>query len=45
QNANAKVVNGYPAGVMPQQFIDPVTNQPISDDQIADIIAYIKSLK
>ncbi|MCZ7553171.1 MAG: cytochrome c oxidase subunit II [Anaerolineae bacterium UTCFX2] len=45
QDANAKVVEGYPAGVMPQQFIDPVTGQPISDAQIADIIAYIQSLK
>lgn len=45
QNPNAKVVEGYPPGVMPQQFIDPATSQPISDKQIADIIAYIQSLK
>jgi cytochrome c oxidase subunit 2 len=44
-NPNAKVVEGYPAGVMPQQFIDPVSKQPISDQQIQDIIAYIKTLK
>jgi hypothetical protein len=30
---------------MPKQFIDPVSKQPISDDQIADMIAYIKTLK
>jgi cytochrome c oxidase subunit II len=44
-NPNAKVVQGYPAGVMPQQFIDPVSKQPISDQQIEDIIAFIKTLK
>ena len=40
---NAKVVQGYPAGVMPQQFIDPVSKQPITDQQIADLIAFIQS--
>jgi cytochrome c oxidase subunit 2 len=42
---NAKVVQGFPAGVMPQQFIDPISKLPISDQQIQDIIAFIKSLQ
>jgi cytochrome c oxidase subunit 2 len=40
-----QIVAGFPPGVMPKQFIDPVTKKPISDDQIADLIAYIQSLK
>lgn len=44
-NPNAKIVEGYPAGVMPANFIDPVSKGPISDQQIEDIIAYIQSLK
>ncbi|MFM8322454.1 MAG: cytochrome c oxidase subunit II [Chloroflexota bacterium] len=44
-NPNAKVVNGFPPGVMPAQFIDPVTKRPITDEQIADIIEFIKTLK
>jgi cytochrome c oxidase subunit 2 len=45
RDSNAKIVEGYPAGLMPQQFIDPVTKLPITDNQIEDIIAYIQSLK
>jgi cytochrome c oxidase subunit 2 len=44
-NPNAKVVQGYPAGVMPKQFIDPVTKLPITDQQIQDLIAFIQSSK
>lgn len=44
-NPNAKIVQGYQAGLMPQQFIDPVTRLPITDQQIEDIIAFIQSLK
>jgi cytochrome c oxidase subunit II len=44
-NPNSQIVNGFPSGVMPAQFIDPVTKKPISDQQIADLIAYIQSLK
>ncbi len=44
-NPDAQIVASFPAGVMPKQFIDPVSKQPISDDQIADMIAYIKTLK
>ncbi len=43
-NPNAKIVQGYPAGVMPAQFIDPITKRPISDEQIADLIAYARSI-
>lgn len=42
---NAKIVQGYPAGVMPVIFIDPITKKPLSDQQIEDIIAFIKTLK
>lgn len=41
---NAKIVQGFAAGIMPQQFIDPVTKKPISDQQINDLIAYMNSL-
>ena len=41
---NAKIVQGFPGGLMPAQFIDPVTKKPISDEQIADLIAYAHSL-
>jgi len=44
-NSNAKIVEGFPAGVMPQQFIDPITRLPITDQQINDIIAFIQSLR
>jgi cytochrome c oxidase subunit II len=44
-NPGALVVQGYPAGVMPAQFIDPVSKKPISDAQILDIIEFIKTLK
>ncbi len=37
---NAEIVKGYPANVMPQSYIDK-----FNDDQIASIIAFIKSLK
>jgi cytochrome c oxidase subunit 2 len=43
-NPNAKIVEGFAAGLMPAQFIDPVTKKPISDDQISDIIAYMNSI-
>jgi cytochrome c oxidase subunit II len=43
-NPNAKVVQGFAPGLMPAQFIDPVSKKPISDDQIGDIIAYMNSL-
>jgi cytochrome c oxidase subunit 2 len=43
-NPNAKIVEGFAAGLMPAQFIDPVTKKPISDDQIADIIVYMNSI-
>jgi cytochrome c oxidase subunit 2 len=43
-NPNAKISEGFAAGLMPAQFIDPVTKKPISDDQIADIIAYMGSI-
>jgi len=43
-NPNAKVVEGFASGLMPAQFVDPVTKKPISDDQIADIIAYMTSI-
>ncbi len=41
---NARIVEGFPAGIMPVQFIDPVSKKPISDQQIADIIAYAGSI-
>ena len=41
---NAKVVQGFAPGLMPAQFIDPVTKKPISDEQIADLIAYANSV-
>ncbi len=44
-NPNLKIVEGYPAGLMPQQFIDPVSKLPITDQQIEDIIAFIETLK
>ena len=44
-NPGALVVQGYPAGVMPAQFVDPVTKKPISEEQIKDLIEYIKTLK
>lgn len=37
---NKQVVAGYPPGVMPQSYIDSLTEK-----QISDIIAYIKTLK
>jgi cytochrome c oxidase subunit 2 len=43
-NPNAKIVEGFAAGLMPAQFIDPVSKLPISDDQISDIIAYMNSI-
>ncbi len=43
-NPNAKIVEGFAAGLMPAQFIDPVSKKPISDDQITDIIAYMSSI-
>jgi cytochrome c oxidase subunit 2 len=43
-NPNAKIVEGFATGLMPAQFIDPVTKKPISDDQIADIIVYMNSI-
>jgi cytochrome c oxidase subunit 2 len=41
---NAKIVQGFPAGVMPAQFIDPISKKPISDQQIADLVAYAGSI-
>jgi cytochrome c oxidase subunit 2 len=41
---NAKIVQGFAGGLMPAQFIDPVTKKPISDEQISDLIAYADSL-
>lgn len=43
-NPNAKIVEGFAAGLMPQQFIDPVTKKPITDEQISDLIAYANSI-
>lgn len=43
-NPNSKVVQGYPANVMPAKFIHPLTKQPLTDAQIDAIIAYIISL-
>ena len=43
-NPNAKIVEGFAPGLMPAQFIDPVTKKPISDEQVADLIAYVNSL-
>jgi cytochrome c oxidase subunit 2 len=43
-NPNAKIVQGFAAGIMPQQFIDPVSKKPITDQQISDIIAYMNSI-
>jgi cytochrome c oxidase subunit II len=43
-NPNAKIVEGFAPGLMPAQFIDPVTKKPISDEQINDIIAYMSSI-
>ena len=37
---NAHVVAGYPPGVMPQSYVDS-----LSDTQLSDIIAFIKTLK
>jgi cytochrome c oxidase subunit 2 len=37
---DAQIVAGFPAGVMPKQFIHPATGQPITDAQIEDLIAY-----
>ena len=39
-NPSAKIVEGYPDGVMPQTY-----GSDLSDDQIEDIIAYMCSLK
>jgi cytochrome c oxidase subunit II len=41
---NAKIVQGFAGGLMPAQFVDPVTKKPISDEQITDLIAYADSL-
>jgi hypothetical protein len=41
---NAKIVQGFAAGLMPAQFIDPVSKKPISDEQITDLIAYANSI-
>jgi mono/diheme cytochrome c family protein len=38
-NPNAHVVEGYPAGVMPQNYADSLT-----EDQINDLVAYMLSL-
>ena len=43
-NSNAKIVQGFAPGLMPAQFIDPVTKKPISNEQIADLIAYADSI-
>jgi cytochrome c oxidase subunit 2 len=39
-NTNAKIVKGFAPGLMPQNF-----RERLSDDQINDLLAYIKSLK
>jgi cytochrome c oxidase subunit 2 len=39
-NPDAQIRLGYPAGVMPKQFIHPVSKQPITDQQIEDLIAF-----
>jgi len=44
-NPNLKIVEGFAAGLMPQQLIDPISKKPITDQQIEDIIAFIESLK
>lgn len=43
-NPDAKIVLGFPAGVMPKQFIHPANQRPISEQQIDDLIIYMKSL-
>lgn len=44
-NPDAQIVATFPPGVMPKSFIDPVTKRSITNEQIADIIEYIKALK
>lgn len=44
-NPDAKIATGFPPGVMPKQFIDPVSKKPITDQQITDIIAYMQTLR
>jgi hypothetical protein len=39
-NTNAKIVKGFLPSIMPQNF-----REKLSDDQINDILEYIKSLK
>jgi cytochrome c oxidase subunit 2 len=39
-NPNAKIVEGYPSNIMPNNYAEQ-----LSDDQINDIVAYICSLK
>jgi cytochrome c oxidase subunit II len=43
-NPAAKLVQGFPP-IMPAKFIDPGTGQPISAAQIADMIAFLQTLK
>jgi cytochrome c1 len=39
-NPNSYVIKGFKAGIMPQNY-----GKTLTDQQIQDIIAYIKSLK
>jgi cytochrome c oxidase subunit 2 len=43
-NPDVHVVQGFAPGIMPKQFIDPITKKQISDTQIADLIAYMGSI-
>jgi cytochrome c oxidase subunit 2 len=43
-NSDAHIVQGFAAGIMPKQFIDPITKKQITDQQISDLIAYRRSI-
>jgi cytochrome c oxidase subunit 2 len=41
---DAHIVQGFAPGIMPKQFIDPITKKQITDQQISDLIAYQGSI-
>jgi cytochrome c oxidase subunit 2 len=43
-NPDVHVVQGFAPGIMPKQFVDPITRQPITDQQINDLIQYQRSI-
>lgn len=43
-NPDAHIVQGFAPGIMPKQFIDPITKKSISDQQISDLLAYQGSI-